>query len=562
MKTIHYAWFMQRAALLWLGVWCGIGISSAQAQSASASSSSMTTAVSESSTSTSSATASSMEASDDGFVGGWDVERNRKAWRYRGHRNELVGIGHDVTLAAGEQADSVVAIMGSATSDGEVRQDVVSVLGSTRVTGPVGHDVVAVLGNVYVNSNVGHDVVAVMGNVQLGPQAVIDHQLVAVGGKVSRDPSAVVRGGVQGVSLGDKVGFDWLQPWIKNCLLYGRPLALVPGLGWAWTLALLSLLFYVLTAMMAPRAVDRCVSTLETAPGYSLLTALLAALATPILFVLLFVTVIGIVAIPFLGIGLLSLAFFGKLVMLAWLGRRVTRSMANGNLQHAAIATLIGGAIVTALYLVPVLGFVVYKLLGFVGYGVVVYTLILAFKGQRAQPQAASKNTEPPPEAQTFSERGNEGDADDASMADAGDSGATTATSRETIKDSIALPRASFWLRMGALSVDLVLVAFILNLVFRVDDILLLTAAVYGALMWKLKGTTIGGILFNLHVVRLDGRELDWPTVIVRALSCFLSLIVLGLGFIWIAIDPERQAWHDKIAGTVVVRTPKGVSLV
>jgi uncharacterized RDD family membrane protein YckC len=48
----------------------------------------------------------------------------------------------------------------------------------------------------------------------------------------------------------------------------------------------------------------------------------------------------------------------------------------------------------------------------------------------------------------------------------------------------------------------------------------------------------------------------------VRALSCFLSLAALGLGFIWIAFDEEHQAWHDKIAGTMVVRVPQGVSLV
>ena len=76
------------------------------------------------------------------------------------------------------------------------------------------------------------------------------------------------------------------------------------------------------------------------------------------------------------------------------------------------------------------------------------------------------------------------------------------------------------------------------------------------------KGATIGGIVFDLQVVRVDGRPLDWATAIVRALSCFLSLFIFGLGFIWIAVDHERQAWHDKIAGTVVVRLPKGVSLV
>jgi uncharacterized RDD family membrane protein YckC len=62
---------------------------------------------------------------------------------------------------------------------------------------------------------------------------------------------------------------------------------------------------------------------------------------------------------------------------------------------------------------------------------------------------------------------------------------------------------------------------------------------------------------------RAGGRAwVDWATSIVRALGCFLSLFVVGLGFLWIAIDDERQAWHDKIAGTVVVRVPRSVPLV
>jgi uncharacterized RDD family membrane protein YckC len=65
-----------------------------------------------------------------------------------------------------------------------------------------------------------------------------------------------------------------------------------------------------------------------------------------------------------------------------------------------------------------------------------------------------------------------------------------------------------------------------------------------------------------LKVVRIDQRELDWATAIVRALGCFLSLAVGGFGFVWVAFDDEKQSWHDKIAGTTVVRVPKGVSLV
>jgi uncharacterized RDD family membrane protein YckC len=125
---------------------------------------------------------------------------------------------------------------------------------------------------------------------------------------------------------------------------------------------------------------------------------------------------------------------------------------------------------------------------------------------------------------------------------------------------------------MAALALDTVLVGMILSLLSGLlprflqfhhgPGGVLLVLALYGACMWKLRGTTIGGIVCGLKVVRLDQRELDWATAIVRALGCFLSLMVAGLGFIWVAIDDEKQSWHDKIAGTTVVRVPRGVSLV
>ena len=115
---------------------------------------------------------------------------------------------------------------------------------------------------------------------------------------------------------------------------------------------------------------------------------------------------------------------------------------------------------------------------------------------------------------------------------------------------------------MAALLLDVLLVGFATSVLHPIFHLHLLALAAYGAVMWKLRGSTIGGIVFDLHVVRLDGRPVDWETAIVRALGCFLSLAVVGLGFIWIAFDDSRQAWHDKIAGTVVVQVKKGVPLV
>ena len=122
---------------------------------------------------------------------------------------------------------------------------------------------------------------------------------------------------------------------------------------------------------------------------------------------------------------------------------------------------------------------------------------------------------------------------------------------------------------MGALLIDVLLVGILMGTTGAMlgwwhhgDHVHLLVLAIYGACMWKLRGSTVGGTVCDLRVVRVDGRPLEWETAIVRALGCFLSLAVCGLGFIWIAFDSANQAWHDKIAGTVVVRVPKGTPLV
>jgi uncharacterized RDD family membrane protein YckC len=140
--------------------------------------------------------------------------------------------------------------------------------------------------------------------------------------------------------------------------------------------------------------------------------------------------------------------------------------------------------------------------------------------------------------------------------------GATTPPPTNGTVDALSLPRAGFWIRILALLIDTVLVGVVFNILDHHTKLQLVALAAYGAIMWKMKGTTVGGIVCNLKIVRVDGREIDWSTAIVRALGCFLSLIVCGLGFVWIAFDPGRQAWHDKIAGTAVVRVPQGVSLL
>jgi len=527
-----------------------------------------------------------------------DAPTHHRGHHHHGRENSVVNIGHDSTLPSGDTADAVVSVFGSSTSDGDA-SDVVSILGDTRVTGHVSDTAVAVLGNTYLDGMVDGDSVTVLGDLELGPHAEVGGDVVVVGGSLKRDPGAVIHGTIQNVLGGDFGSLNWLHAWVRHCLLYARPLAFAPGLGWAWGLALGCLALYVGLALLFREGLSRCVHTFDTQPGYTILAALCAALLTPVLLVLLCVTVIGIAAVPFVIFALICVGLFGKAVMLAWFGARIMGRPGAGPMSHPALAVLIGGTVVLLLYVVPVLGFLVFKILGFLGLGAVVYTLILASRAHRAAkegprpgaaspspgspppaspPYAAAAPAEPPPassgldtagfgsasgaaEAPDSAAAAAQGASAAAAAAASASTSASTSAAAAPVAVSAASPRAGFWIRMLALLLDGLLVGFSMS-VLHTHHLELIVLATYGAVMWKLRGSTIGGIVFDLHVVRVDGRPLDWETAIVRALSCFLSLAVVGLGFFWIAFDANHQGWHDKIAGTVVVRVPKGVPLV
>jgi uncharacterized RDD family membrane protein YckC len=488
-----------------------------------------------------------------------------------GRDSALVSIGHNSSLATGQHATAVVSVLGNSTSAGEVDEAVVSVLGNTHVTGPVGENAVAVLGNTYVDSHVGENVVAVLGNVELGPHADVGGNVVAVGGELVRDPAAVIHGEVQHVALfGHMGGFDWLQSWVHHCLLYGRPLAIAPGLGWAWGVALSFLALYLLIALLFPHGINRCVQTMEAQPGRTALAALFTFICKPIVFLVLLITVIGSILIPFLAFALFIAGLFGKAVALAWIGRRVLPAQQSGQEHRPVVAVLVGGAIALVLYVVPILGFIAYKALDVLGLGIVVYTLILAMRAARA---ARAPAAAPPPPAAAAASAGAAPAAQASGESPAAAPAAPAAPTAPAAPAAAAAPaisieranRAGFWIRTAALLLDLILVAVILAILgfsHHHDEHLILILAAYGAVMWKLRGTTIGGAVCGLRVVRLDGRAIDWPTAVARALGCFLSLVVAGLGFIWVVFDPERQSWHDKIAGTVVVHVPRGTPLV
>ena len=133
---------------------------------------------------------------------------------------------------------------------------------------------------------------------------------------------------------------------------------------------------------------------------------------------------------------------------------------------------------------------------------------------------------------------------------------------------------AGFWVRFVAMIIDSLLLLLItsplLYMLYGVaaftgtkfvqgpGDILIsyVFPIVATVLFWKYLAATPGKILLNMKIV--SGEHGGAPSTgqfVLRYFAYIPSTLVLFLGFIWVAFDPRKQSWHDKIAKTVVLRT-------
>ncbi len=72
---------------------------------------------------------------------------------------------------------------------------------------------------------------------------------------------------------------------------------------------------------------------------------------------------------------------------------------------------------------------------------------------------------------------------------------------------------------------------------------------------WRGKnGQTLGMRTWHIRVVKADGSPLDLRSALLRYLAALLSWLPLGLGFLWVLVDPQRLAWHDRLSGTRLIR--------
>ncbi len=129
---------------------------------------------------------------------------------------------------------------------------------------------------------------------------------------------------------------------------------------------------------------------------------------------------------------------------------------------------------------------------------------------------------------------------------------------------------AGFWIRLAAVIIDIAIITVVLVIpaafIFgrglqgggtSAMDILLDYVLPFVITIWfwmKYLGTP-GKMILKLKVVDKDSLEaLSLGQAIGRYFAYLIAMIPLCFGLVWIAFDDKKQGWHDKLAGSVVIR--------
>lgn len=457
-----------------------------------------------------------------------------------GFRREVFRLGTDYTLHSGDSVREVAVVFGNATIEGHVRDTVVVVLGTATLasTAVIDGDLVVVGGQTIVaaSAHVGGDLAVVAGGFDAPPDFAPGGQQVIIGSS----------------AVGRPLGA--LSSWVIHGVLLGRPI--VPNLVWVWAVVGVLFLVYLVVTLLFDRSVSACAVTLGQKPLTTFGTGVLVLLLLGPICLLLMVTVIGIAVIPVLICALLVGAIVGKAGAARWIGSRVVSESDPGQRAQSLRSLVIGFAVIVVAYMIPLLGFVTWTLTSVLGIGAATLAFASAYRRENPPPLFPVRTTlAPAPPVDTGEPTWN-GEMPPVAVPRPVVSNGPAAVA---VADAVALPRAQFRDRLFAFVLDVILVFIARQFLDRFGDggEYFLWLVVYHIGFWTWKGTTVGGIICQLRVVRTDGAPLRFVDALVRGLSSIFSLAVLGIGCLWILRDPERQSWHDKIAGTYVVKVPR-----
>jgi len=79
---------------------------------------------------------------------------------------------------------------------------------------------------------------------------------------------------------------------------------------------------------------------------------------------------------------------------------------------------------------------------------------------------------------------------------------------------------------------------------------MLLVAYAFVGYCWTHGGQTLGERAWRVRVTAVNGEPMTWRLSLMRLLTGTVSLLAAGLGYLWVIVDRDSHAWHDRISGS------------
>ena len=86
---------------------------------------------------------------------------------------------------------------------------------------------------------------------------------------------------------------------------------------------------------------------------------------------------------------------------------------------------------------------------------------------------------------------------------------------------------------------------------------LVLVIGAYFVFNWVHSGQTLGMRAWRLHAVDRHGKRMTVGAAARRFVCAVFAWIPAGLGVLWLYVDRERLALHDRLSGTRIVHVPR-----
>jgi len=86
---------------------------------------------------------------------------------------------------------------------------------------------------------------------------------------------------------------------------------------------------------------------------------------------------------------------------------------------------------------------------------------------------------------------------------------------------------------------------------------LLLVTFMFFAGFWTHGGQTLGMRAWRLKLISASGDPVTWKQALWRFAAAIPSIGAFGLGLIWMLLDKERCAVHDRLSGTRLILLAK-----